>query len=174
MIWIFVAIIFAIAWGIWSFKDRWDFGVRPCVVKFFFGLWLAALVFPVGNLVSGLICEFFAETEPVLVATTEIEALNDSSAASGRFFLGSGHSDEGVKYYYIVETEKGKHIESIDADNAYIIESNDGTPRIEKYRYDWVNDAVEWIAIGPLTDFEYQIFVPENSVTNEFTVDLED
>lgn len=123
--------------------------------------------------VVSAICTGCAEMDYKLTETIEITALNDNSAVSGHFYLGSGYVDEDMKYYFIEETEKGKHMDSVDADYSYIIESNNENPRIEVYSPEFKNNKVlRWFATELAAD-EYRIYIPENSITTEFSVDLQ-
>ena len=114
-----------------------------------------------------------AETQWVLVETKEISALNDNITASGSFYLGSGRVDGEMKYFYVEETNKGKTVDSISADNVYIVESNTEKPRIEKWQEKWENESLVWLSLCDGTNvIEYKIYIPENSFTTDFNVDL--
>lgn len=149
---------------------------------FDFSGWAAALVmfFAATALAGTLLCcasriiaGCVAETEWTLSETREIAALNDTASVSGQFFLSSGQVEDEMKYYFVEKTEKGKVVNSIGAKKAYIIESNTETPRIEKWGKRWTSDVVFWFTAtaGPGA-CEYKIYIPENSVTTNFNVDL--
>lgn len=126
------------------------------------------------NLISSgilMICD--VDTEAVKTEEIAITALADNGNASGKFFLGSGHVDEEIKYYYIEMAEHGKHMNSINAKNVYLIENNTETPRIEKYTQKWKNKSWYWIANFTLHPNYTQIYIPEGAVTTEFNVDLQ-
>lgn len=156
-----------------------------CCCKCFDGAWEGFLGFVLTQLaglaaawlcvlVSLFVATCVAKTEWVPVETTNISALNDSASTYGRFFLGSGYVNEELQYYFIKETEKGKIAGSIDADNAYIIESNTETPRIERWEERIADDIWLWFTISKeLGVSEYRIYIPENSVTTDFNIDLE-
>lgn len=127
-------------------------------------------------IVANFLCMFpvlsFCEDEYRTVDTTEIYALNDNVGVQGKFFLGSGQVNSEPYYYYIEETDAGKHIGSISAKNAYICESNTETPRIEMQRAFWKKYWIKWLFCINASDTRYMIYIPENSVTTDFNVDL--
>lgn len=133
----------------------------------------AVLLWFILMVTSHIVAVCAAETQWKLVETREIYALNDNVGVSGRFYLGSGHVEDEMKYYFVEKTEKGKVVNSIGAKNAYIVESNAETPRIEKLEKRWTNNIVFWFtcSLGPNIS-EYKIYIPENSVTTDFNVDL--
>lgn len=177
MIWFVLAGVCAVIYTVsYVVDDLKSFG------RELFSFGEAIFQFVIAVLISGLVavtlwlCSSvafsFAEFDYNLTKTKEIVALNDSSAISGRFYLGSGRADEKMKYYFVEETEKGKHIDDVYADNAYIIESNNETPRVEVCAPGFKNDWMYWFAF-PMAENEYRIYIPENSITTEFDINLE-
>ena len=157
-----------------EFKEHGRHGVSfgDCVFGFFGMSIMSVLCALMLWLISSLVCAPFAEVHYVVTETKEITALNDNSSATGSFFLGSGRVDEDMKYYYVEQTEKGKHIDDVSADHAYIIEANNETPRIERYEPKFENAWLYWIAF-PVQEAEYKIYIPEDSITTDFDVNLE-
>lgn len=178
MIWFILAGIAAISYIVYYIvrdvkKYGWHcFELEEILALFFGTIIMAALAACILMLSSSMVCSLFAEIEYTVAETKEITALNDNSTASGYFFLGSGQVDEEMKYFFVEETEKGKHVDSVSAKNAYVIESNSETPRIELLRPDFKNKGLWWIAF-PMQDPEYRIYIPEDSITTDFNVDLE-
>ena len=107
--------------------------------------------------------------------TKYISALNDSTTVSGQFYLGFGKVQEDPQYYFIEDTPAGKRMSSISAENAYLIESDEETPRIETWAAKWTNEELMfWLTLDdPSAEPIYKIYIPENSVTTDFSVDLE-
>lgn len=102
---------------------------------------------------------------------TEITALEDNSAVSGHFFLGSGNIDETQYYYYLTKTDKGIRQEKVPTEKTYIEYDNDN-PKIVENTYVW-KDA-EWNLLGfCLKSDTCTIYVPEGSITTKFNIDLE-
>lgn len=170
MIWFVLALVCAIVITVRTTKN--DRGSFWAGLLFFYSVFLFCSI-PAMLLctLSSVFISSFADVEYSLIETKEIVALNDNSAVSGRFFLGSGRVDEEMKYYFVEETEKGKYTDSISAEYAYVIESDSEVPRIEKHCAEWENDALDWLGC-PLEGSHYKIYVPVGSVTTDFVVDL--
>lgn len=172
MIWLVLGVVVGLAIGIYySCEERcFDSGTA------FTTLFLCVIGFVVGSLVmlvSSSICVAAnVQYEYENTKTVEISALKDNGVLSERIFLGSGYIEEEPRYFYMENTEFGKHMEDISAENAYINEIDDGAPRIEFHNAKWKNRA--WYILGvPLCDTRCQIYIPKGSVTTEFYVDLE-
>lgn len=175
MIWFILAGIAAIGYLVWWVIDDLKHGPLDWsgfFVRLFGVPILSALAACMLELPLSMGCSWFAKIEYTVAETKEITALNDSSTASGQFFLGSGQVDGTMKYYFVENTEKGKHVDSVSAKNAYIIESNTEKPRIELHKPYFKNKWLWWIA-SPMQGFEYRIYIPEDSITTDFNVDLE-
>lgn len=175
MIWFILAGLVTIGYIIYAIIDAYKYGFNAqdnilYPILFSLGSLFVAVVLFLG---STAICSLFAKVEyDTLVETKEITALNDDSAISGHFYLGSGYVNEKKRYYFFEETDKGKHMDSVDADSSYIIESDTEQPRIEvyppKFKSKWL-----YLFAMEFADTEYKIYIPENSITTEFKVDLE-
>ena len=101
----------------------------------------------------------------------EIVALKDNNAVGGQFFLGTGRIGSHPCYYYVSEDEHGLRMQHIDANNTYIIYS-DENPRVERYESVGFNRRLlSWLAI-PAYSY-YVVYVPEGTITSEYTIDLE-
>jgi hypothetical protein len=171
MIWIIGGIIIGFIVGIIvSINEEWGFigGVFNTFLSILIGVFVGVMLL----LCSSIICAPLVETEHVKVKTTEIVALKDNNELSGSFFLGSGCVDENTRYYYMENTERGKRMRDISAENAYLNESNSETPRIETYQSEWKNKAWNLIAF-PSEGGYYKIYIPENSIITDFEVDME-
>lgn len=169
MAWIIIVALLTLALIVIGFlEDGWD-AIGPSLGCIF----IAGILVVFANSISSLILSQIVDTQPVLAEEIKIVALQDGASSAGRFFLGAGHTDDKVKYYYLEETEQGKHIASVDARNSYIIESNSETPRIETYKYEWKNKGWKWLALISPPGRTIKIYIPENSVTTDFNVDLQ-
>ena len=78
-----------------------------------------------------------------------------------------------LKYYYIANYKGGKKVYSVSSGEAYIVESNKETPKVEVYKLKPTsqNIFVKFLFAG-LGNVEYKIIVPKGSVTTDFSVDL--
>lgn len=171
MFWLIFGIICFIALLWWRLKQNhgWNYLTYvESLLGFMGSVALSLILF----LTTSLICSEVAEIKYSLIESKEIVALNDNSGASGQFFLGSGNADHSMKYYFIEATNKGGHMDSVDASKTFIIESNKENPRIEYYRPKWESVVLRWFA-HPLNKTRYKIYIPENSMTSNFNIDLE-
>lgn len=102
----------------------------------------------------------------------EILALNDSSSIEGASYLFSGYIDEDLVCRYVINTERGKHIEEVNTKNVYINEG-DYEPTVKIHTTHFKKDWYYWFA-HDLFSSEYYVefFVPENTVTSEYNIDL--
>ena len=123
--------------------------------------------------IVAIIVPLFFPTTQVLIQTQNILALNDNISIEGNYFLFSGYINEKMEYRYIIDTDKGKHVESCDVDNTYIKETTDDKHYIEHYKsefkYQWMRT---WFIC--LDDSSYDvIYVPKGSITTKYNIDLE-
>ncbi len=170
MIWFIIGWIIASVIMINAICDEWnDLGSK---------IVYSMLALITSTIVSFLVCFFvslmmssFVEFDYNIVSKTNIIALKDNQNVDGNFYLMGGYIDEDLYYYYATETEFGYKTEKIKADNAYI-KYTDGKTCIEKYKGEPTNESVHFWGF-PTCDYQYIIYVPEGTVTNEFNVDLE-
>ena len=133
------------------------------------GMQIAAFVLAIIPIViCGVIMEGSVPVSETL-ETTPIYALADNRTTSGSFFLGIGSVDEDVEYYYVEQTELGKHVSSVPAEHSYIVESD--TPTLTTVGYQWANNGWNWLGVC-LIDNNYIFSVPAESVTEDYNVDM--
>lgn len=102
----------------------------------------------------------------------KLYALNDNDATQGEFFLSSGYVKEELVYRYVIDTEKGKHVEEDKADNAYIKEG-DYEPVVKKHTNEFKRNWYYWFGCPRFEREGYtEFYVPRNTITNEYNIDL--
>ena len=106
-----------------------------------------------------------------VVEEQKIYALNDSIGVEGGYYLFSGYIDGNLKYRYVIDTDKGKHIEEVAADYGYIKEGN-YDPKVEHHYYEFEKKWQRWFGHRFFVEDYYEFYVPENTVTTEYNVDL--
>lgn len=138
--------------------------------------WLSVLVFIGSILGATLLCAFSSEIAEECADKTysiaedvDIYAMQDNLATEGNFFLGSGHVDDELKYFYVVKGEFGYTVTNVNADNTYIQYTSERC-HLEKHTYTFDNWFVRLIAI-PCSE-HYVFYIPEGSIINNYTVDL--
>lgn len=119
---------------------------------------------------GGLIGYFLPTIE--IVKEQKICALNDTSEIEGQRFLFSGYIDKDLVFRYITNTNKGKHIKEIKGTENVYINEGDYVPAVRIVSYEFVKKWYCLFAYPPF-DVEYIFFVPENTVTNEYNIDLQ-
>lgn len=120
-----------------------------------------------------LIYAFSADGESYKSETYEISAIKDNSNVSGRSYLGTGYVNESQYYFYILETEKGKKMNKVHIGDAYLNEG-DYTPYVDVYDYKYKSKFAQWLyGKNKYDDYEFVFFIPEDTVTTEFNVDME-
>lgn len=115
--------------------------------------------------------------EEVKVDEIPLQALKDGSQSEGSFFLGSGTVEGSEYYFFVKETDRGMKRDKVNADYVYIIEDEDEEPRMEVYTNIPATAFGKFMfddgVIGSEEDRTYSIIVPNGTVTNEFSIDLE-
>lgn len=114
----------------------------------------------------------FAVPTTEVIEEQEIVALTDSTSVEGQKFLFSGYINENLVCRYVINTDKGKHIEEVKSDNVYIKEG-DYKPTVIKHKFVPKADWYWWFCfpIGSGGDYT-EFLVPENTVTSEYNIDL--
>jgi hypothetical protein len=174
MIWLILALIVAIVLPIiLTVKgELWDFGDGVLVFMFtcFVGVLLSLAIMVLGG---GIATASGAPTQSEKVESVEVISLNDNSNTEGTFFLGSGSVNEELVYYYAYESDKGITVGEIDADEVYI-NYTDKQPRLEKYQTKFKSEFLNWsFAYLGEDSCYYKLYIPEGSIIEEYTIDLE-
>ena len=163
MLFIIIGIILGIVFG---WKDSYE--AIEAALGGFIGVIIGLFVW----FIVSLFCYNLPYNE--IVTTQEICALNDSSEVGGQKFLFSGYIEENLVYRYVVDTERGKHIEECDVDDAYIKDIESNNPYVEIHKYQFKSGWYYLFAIDFKSEENYQVFyVPNGTITNEYNVDLQ-
>ena len=123
---------------------------------------------------------FTAPTEETYTETKPIYALQDNitttGSISGGIFYTTGYIDSELSYFYLTSTDSGLKSEHIPADTTYIKISDN--PRLEityaNYELSWIGKILFFPIDTSDTAFQnYTLYIPEESITNSFSIDLE-
>jgi hypothetical protein len=162
MLFIILGLIIGVAIGI--YEDCGDTGVYG-----FLGALIGLIIYVIGGMFIGAALP----TEETVTSQT-ICSMKDGNEIEGSYFLFSGYVDEELTYRYVVETEKGKYVESIKAETGVYLKEGDFEPHVEYHRFVFKSDWYYWFAINVNCFENYTTFyVPTETVTNEFEVNLE-
>ncbi|MCY9057878.1 hypothetical protein MOE81_08050 [Bacillus inaquosorum] len=94
---------------------------------------------------------------------------------SGNFVLGSGIIDDTQYFYFVSEKEGFKSVHKVKAEASRVKEGDYKTPYVKKYGYEYTNKLVRFMFgdSPPFKDSSYDFFLPKNTVTKEYKIDLE-
>lgn len=100
-------------------------------------------------------CSIKAVEEKVVY---EIYSMRADSGVSGRFVLGTGSFESKLHYYVLIDGDYGYEIEKINAEDLYIIETDEISPRYTKEKKAW--------------EFNYinRLYVPLGTITVNYSV----
>ncbi|MEH6941648.1 hypothetical protein [Bacillus sp. JJ722] len=115
-----------------------------------------------------------ADTSQADPTKTSIYAIKDNSDIGGNFSLGFGTVDEEQYYYFVTEDKKGfKSIEKAPVEDSRMQELEIAQPYVKEYKHRY-DSAFARFMYGEYSGEEsYEFYVPKNTVTTEYTVDLE-
>lgn len=170
MLWIILCSIIGLIIGIiWAINDALDFweGFFDAFISLLLGVMIGLLCM----LFSSIFAECGAEKTWSTVEDTNIYALQDNLTTEGSFFLGSGHIDDELKYFYVKETDIGYTVCNVDADDSYIRYTTDNC-HVERQICTFTNDFVNLIAFQ-FDDTRYIFHIPDGSILNNYAVDLQ-
>lgn len=159
-----IGLIVGIVISINDYCDFWE-GVGITVLVTILGVMISFFIMmPVSA-----IADSCADKTWSTVEDSDIYALQDNLTTEGSFFLGSGHINDELKYFYVKETDVGYTVCNVDADDSYIRYTTDRC-HIERQTYEFTNGFVKLIAF-PISD-RYIFHIPDGSILNNYAVDL--
>lgn len=109
-----------------------------------------------------------------------ITAMQDNIETNGRVYLTGGYINSDLYYRYFYPTRDGGFKAGKIPANRTTIKYSDGNYRIEKHDYKW-KESESWIKLFTLLDadsfsyddYYYVVYVPEGSIVQDFTFDLQ-
>lgn len=143
---------------------RWAFPKRSWERDVNFGVFLGVLTTVAlagGGLgLSALVTHFTQDRTAVMVETTDLRALDTGSDADASFFLGTGYSESGPVYTYLVEREDGGFEMSSIWTGYAVVYQGDYEPRAVKSQERPTSTLWSILPLMAPTRF----YVPEGSV----------
>lgn len=108
-------------------KDRWDFDDEDASI----GMTISS-IFGVVVLVLTIvgICHYPEYQTPSKTHIVDIMSISRGSSVEGHFTLGSGTIEETSYYFYYYETDKGIKLGKVEANDTYIVETDEFIPSI--------------------------------------------
>lgn len=165
---VIICLIIGFIYGLITEKDFVDGGLIGALCGMFCGIVLGAIL----TISLGIFIEIAdIDTVPVVVETYEVQALKDNYSVEGYLLR---RVDEDIEYTFLYnESGKGLTTKTIDADCSYIKALNGNeAPRVELIEYHYKNKMLDFLMVGWIAT-EYYIYLPEDSIVNEYEVDLE-
>ena len=160
MLWIIIPIIIGFIIG--CSDDGFVFGFFLSI----FGFVIGALLILIGGGLVGC-----ALPQEEVCQTYDLVALQDNIGVEGHKYLFNGYIEDKLKIRYIINTEKGKHIQTIDDISNVYINDNSKIAQLKvyehKFKYDWFN----WIGVV-LESQKYVFYVPEGTIITNYEIDL--
>ncbi len=149
----------------------WEDGLGDIILSliggaFIGGLACAILAFFIGGIMSANPNIMMDNIE----SNNEIIALTDNTQAS--YLYRSVDRNNNIKYNYMIETDRGYLTQSIMANRAYIIETDDKTPSVETHRVIYKSEFLREHFFNDNTRY-YYIYVPEGTIVGGFNIDLQ-
>ena len=155
MVFAIISIIIGVIIGIVASYDEWG-DYEHCWVDGIVGALIGLVIW---FFVGGIIGKFLPTVETV--EEQEIFALNDSAAFEGTHYLFFDYINENLAYRYVINTDKGKHIEELNSENVCINEG-DYKPTVKTYTTHFKEDWYYWFAHDLFISESYVVFfVPE-------------
>lgn len=165
--------------GAWCYHDS-GVNAEDFLLPWFASLLVGILVLALASLFACIFVDCFAEKEPVVVETIEINALKDNflveGSGSGSILISSVYIDEELNYTYKYYTDgKGWTTATIPASDSYINKLPEGEkPYIEIREMMPVSKAIRFWFTEATYGREYIIYVPYDAqITEEFIIDFE-
>lgn len=99
-------------------------------------------------------------------STEHIVALSDNNMISGKFYIRSGYIDENLYYQYLVKLNSGGFVANkVKASNTTLFYDTDN------YRVEWYTRTKKWLYFEKKENY-VKIYIPEDSISSDFSVDL--
>lgn len=170
-----IGCLISLCFAAYQWIEYRDFGgsVAICFVGCFLSLLLSALIYIIVYGIGCLVSEK-EWTEPI--ASDKLIAFNDDTLTSttthGGVFVRTVRAEETLKYEFIYEDSMGIHLGVESINNAIIKETNDNF-RVERIQKRMVNPVWRWLLGDMRFDDTLIFYIPEGSIINEYSVDLE-
>jgi hypothetical protein len=179
LLWIICGL--SLFWSIIYMMHSWNThtlsdGERGFLGKIWLCFYAPTISFIVSLMIVSILISIFngiPEKKLVEDGAIPIVAMKDKTIGEGNFTLGCGTID-GVSYYFFYQklNNGGYKQGKVKADVATIFETNSKLPRIQYYKYEFVNKELDKWMFPPQNE-KVNIYVPVGSVKQNYTFNLE-
>lgn len=148
----------------------WEEGIGYVILNAIGGIVLGAIIcgilaFFIGGIISNN-SDIMIDT---IESNNEIIALADNSQT---YLYRSADKNNNIRYNYMIKTERGYLTQSVLANRAYIIETDDKTPRVETHQITYKSKFLRKHFFNDNAPY-YYIYVPKDTIIGGFTIDLQ-
>lgn len=148
----------------------WEEGIGPIILNIIGGVGIGAVVcvilaFFIGGIISNN-SDIMIDT---IESDNEIIALADNSQT---YLYRSADKNNNIRYNYMIKTERGYLTQSVLANRAYIIETNDKVPSVETHQITYKSEFLRKHFFNDNAPY-YYIYVPKGTIIGGFTIDLQ-
>ena len=84
----------------------------------------------------------------------------------------SADKNNNIRYNYMIKTERGYLTQSVLANRAYIIETDDKAPSVETHQITYKSKFLRKHFFNDNAPY-YYIYVPKGTIIGGFTIDLQ-
>mgnify|MGYP006935832665 FL=1 len=148
----------------------WEEGIGPIILNIIGGVVIGAIVC---GILAFLIGGIISNNSDIMIDTIEsdnkIIALTDNSQT---YLYRSADKNNNIRYNYMIKTERGYLTQSILANRAYIIETNDRAPSVETHQITYKSTFLRKHFFNDNAPY-YYIYVPKGTIIGGFTIDLQ-
>lgn len=148
----------------------WEEGIDSIILNTIGGI-------VIGTIVCGILAFFIggiiSNNSDIMIDTiesdNEIIALADNNQT---YLYRSADKNNNIRYNYMIKTERGYLTQSVLANRAYIIETNDKVPSVETHQITYKSEFLRKHFFNDNTPY-YYIYVPKGTIIGGFTIDLQ-
>ena len=162
-LWIMI-VLFIVGWGI-------GFGGALNENDKVMGMGLTMFGLAAALLIFFIVGTFKCDKQPWIVsdepyAVESIISLNDNNMTNGRYYMRRGYIESDLYYQYIVDLGNGGYkANKVRSDNATLYFTDND------YRVEWHTKTKKWLYFTQ-EDTIHKIYIPEGSITDDYSVDL--
>ena len=148
----------------------WEEGIGPIILNIIGGVVIGAVVCGIlALLIGGIISNNSDIMIDTIESDNEIIALADNSQT---YLYRSADKNNNIRYNYMIKTEHGYLTQSILANRAYIIETNDRAPSVETHQITYKSEFLRKHFFNDNVPY-YYIYVPKGTIIGGFHIDLQ-
>lgn len=148
----------------------WEDGIGDIILSIIGGAFIGGLACVILSFfIGGIISNNSNIMIDTIKSDNEIIALADNNQT---YLYRSADKNNNIKYNYMIKTERGYLTQSILANRAYIIETNDKAPSVEIHQITYKSEFLRKHFFSANAPY-YYIYVPKGTIIGGFNIDLQ-